>query len=131
MMASQCYQEAIAVQKQPNWSYRTADAHAGLAALLLTQNAVAAAVNHAEAALDLLVQQGIIASGEPFRVYWTCVCALQVHGDPRATEVLRTAYQILQESAGKLEDAALRRSFLENVVVNRNLITAAQAAGMA
>jgi predicted ATPase/DNA-binding SARP family transcriptional activator/tetratricopeptide (TPR) repeat protein len=128
--ASQCYQQAIAVQKQANWSYRTADAHAGLAALLLTQNDVAGALIHAKIALDLLAEQGIIASGEPFRVYWTCVRVLQAAGDPRAIKVLRTATQTLQQIADQLEDATLRHSFLENVVVNRELLAAAQKAGI-
>jgi len=130
VMAGQYYQQAIDVQKQANWSYHTADAHSGLAALLLAQNAVAAALFHAETALDLLAEQGIIASGEPLRVYWTCVRVFTAAGDPRAEEILRTAYHTLQDIARKLEDEALRHSFLAHVVVNRTLIAAAQAAGL-
>jgi hypothetical protein len=40
--------------------------------------------------------------------------------------VLVSAYQQLQEIANQLEDERLRRSFLENVVVNRQLVAAAQ-----
>ena len=35
---------------------------------------------------------------------------------------MRTAYDLLQEQAGKIEDPALRRSFLENVTAHREIV---------
>jgi tetratricopeptide (TPR) repeat protein len=128
--AGQCYHQAIALPKGVNWFFRTPDAHAGLAALRLGQSDVAAAVTHAEAAFALLTQQGLAAAGEPFAVDWTCVRAYDAAGDPRAWTVLAAAYQALCETANQLEDQRLRGSFLENVVVNRQLVAAAQAAGI-
>lgn len=128
--ARHCYQQAIAFHEETNWVYRTADAHAGLAALLLTQNEVVAALPHSEAALAILGRQGLAASKEPFRIYWTGVCVLEANHDQRAVEVLRTASQMLQATAQKLEDATLRRAFLEEVDVNRQIRAAGQAAGM-
>jgi hypothetical protein len=43
-------------------------------------------------------------------------------GDPRAREVLEIAYLQLQERAAKIEEEALRRSFLENVPWNREIV---------
>ena len=128
--ARHCYEQAIALQAGVDWSYRTADAHAGLAALLLAQGEIAAALVHVEAALTDLKQKGIAVAKEPFRIYLACVRVLQAAGDPRAVDVLRTAAQLLQVIADPLEDAALRQAFLEKVVVNRHLRAAAQAAGV-
>ncbi|MEZ4863071.1 MAG: BTAD domain-containing putative transcriptional regulator [Caldilineaceae bacterium] len=128
--AGQYYEQAIVLQAEIDWRYRTADAHAGLAGLLLAQGEVAAAMSHVEVALTHLKQEGIAVTKEPFRVYWTCVRVLQAAGDLRTAAVLQTANRALQEIAGALEDQALRHSLLKNVVVNRNLIAAAQAAGL-
>lgn len=128
--ANQSYQKAIALHKADNWLYRTAEAYAGLGLLLLTQNEVADAVTQAEAALELLAQYGLAAANEPFMVYWACVRVLMTAGDPRTTEVLRTAYERLQEIAHQLSDVTLRHSFLENLPCNRELNTFARQAGL-
>ncbi|MFZ4662928.1 MAG: AfsR/SARP family transcriptional regulator [Caldilineaceae bacterium] len=124
------YEQAIAMPKQVNWAYRTADAHAGLASLLLQTNAIAGAVTHVEAALTFLTQLGLAGANEPFTVYWTAVSVFTAASDPHATAVLRTACQQLQAIAGTLEEAEMRRAFLEKVVVNRSLLAAAQTAGI-
>ena len=61
-------------------------------------------------------------SKEPFRIYLTCYQVLQAVDDPRAEEILETAYEMLQERAAKIEDESLQRSFLENVPINREII---------
>jgi len=128
--AEQHYQQAIALHKPEHWYYRTAEAHAGLADLLLAQNRITEAVPQVEAALALLAQHGLAAAAEPFAVYWTAVCVFTATADPRAAAILRIADQALQEIASTLLDAPLRRSFLEAVAVNRQLIAAAQTRGV-
>ena len=59
---------------------------------------------------------------EPLRVYLTCYQVLQANGDPRAQDVLNTAYTLLQERAANIEDLALRRSYLENVPYHREIV---------
>lgn len=124
------YTQAIERHREANWVYRTADAQAGMAALLLAQNEVAAALPYSEAALAIVARQGLAAAKEPFRVYWTGVCVLNANHDPRAVDVLRTASHLLQATATKLEDKSLRHAFLERVEINRQLYAAGQAAGM-
>lgn len=125
--AGQSYQQALATPQRANWVYRTTDAQAGLAACLLAQNELTNALVHAEAALAQLTQHGLAVAEEPFRVYWTCVQVLRANNDPRAAEVLRTAYQHLQATAQQLEDKKLQRALLENIAHHRELIIAAQA----
>ena len=128
--AEQHYQQAIALEKGQHWCFRATDAYAGVAVLRLAQNNLLAAVTNVEAALTRLAQHGLAAAREPFVVYWRCVEVLKAAGDPRARTVLTAAYQLLQEIAQQLEDERLRHSFLEHVVVNRNLVAAAQAAAI-
>ena len=109
--------------------YRTVDAHAGLAELFLQQNQLPEAVAQVEDALVHMEQHGLAAAEEPFRVYWTCVRVFMANGDQRASEILQYAYRTLLEQAAKLDDEALRRSFLENVVANCELIALAQTTG--
>jgi tetratricopeptide (TPR) repeat protein len=121
------YRQALALHKAGNWVYRTADAHAGLAALLLATNQVASAVVHIEAALDLLAQHGLAGANEPFTLYWTAVRVFTAAKDVRATTVLHTAQQQLQAIAAQLTDERLRHAFLEEVTVNHHLLTAQSA----
>lgn len=128
--AASYYQEAITRHNGMSWFSCPTDAHAGLAALRLAQNDVRRAVTQVDAALFALAQHGLAAAREPFLVYWTCVRVLKAAGDPRAQTVLTTAYEMLQKVAQQLVDPRLRRSFLANVVVNRQIMDAAQAAGL-
>jgi tetratricopeptide (TPR) repeat protein len=121
--AAQHYQQAIALHKAGSWLHRTADAHAGSAALLLAQEQITDAVAHVDAALALLDEHGLAGAAEPFVVYWTAIRVLRRADDPRATGLLHTANRALHEIAGLLEEHSLRRTFLENVAVNR-LLTA-------
>jgi len=43
---------------------------------------------------------------------WICYEILQAAGDPRAGEILKTAYEVLIKRADMIQDEALRRSFL-------------------
>jgi hypothetical protein len=47
-----------------------------------------------------------------------------VNHDPRAQDILRAAYHLLQEWAARISDEEMRRSFLENVAAHREIIEA-------
>ncbi|MCE7988722.1 MAG: hypothetical protein DYG89_46805 [Caldilinea sp. CFX5] len=128
--AHRCYQPIFAAPPKRHWAYRPAYTHAALADLLRQTNDLADAVTHCETALALFAQLGLAAANEPFTVYWTTFRVFTAAGDPRAATVLHNAYQQLQAIADSLQEAALRRSFLEDVAVNRALLAAAQAAGI-
>ena len=42
--------------------------------------------------------------------------------DPRAEELLVTSYRLLEERAAKIGDEIMRRSYLENVPSNREIL---------
>lgn len=59
------------------------------------------------------------STDQPFLLYWTCYQVFQTAKDVRATPVLDTAHQLLQESAARIGDPALRSSYLENIPIHR------------
>jgi len=69
-------------------------------------------------------------SNESCRIYLTCYRVLQVRGDPHALEILALGYKRLCRQAAKIGDEAQRRSFLENVPANRELVAAFTQSGL-
>jgi tetratricopeptide (TPR) repeat protein len=121
--ATAAYQQALHRYRQSGFLNPPMEALAGLARVALEQGDPAQALLHVEEVLDHLQTHTLDGTYEPFRIYLTCVRVLQAHDDPRATEVRRTAYTLLQERAAGIEDERLRRSFLENVPAHRELLT--------
>lgn len=64
--------------------------------------------------------------GLGFTPYLVRYRILRASGDSRARQVLDEGYRLLQERANEIDDQALRRSYLENVTVNREIIAAWQ-----
>jgi tetratricopeptide (TPR) repeat protein len=58
------------------------------------------------------------------RIYMTCYRVLQANQDPRAGEILKRAYDQVQTRANKISDEAIRRSFLENNLWQREVVEA-------
>ncbi len=61
-------------------------------------------------------------TNEPLRIYLTCYRVLRANCDARVDEVLNTGYRLLQERAAKIDDEALRSSYLENVPAHREIL---------
>jgi tetratricopeptide (TPR) repeat protein len=59
---------------------------------------------------------------EPLHVPWTCYRVLRAAQDPRAPLVLEKAYHLLQTAADRLQDEAMRQSYLENVPWHREIV---------
>src|SRR5262249_41656174 len=90
----------------------------------LTQDQLVRARQYVEEILRHLETGNLEGADEPFRVYLTCYRALQAHDDPRAPGILHLAHTLLQSRARAISDEGLRRSFLENVSVHRELVSA-------
>jgi len=61
---------------------------------------------------------------DPFQIYLDCYRVLRANEDPRARELLDEAHLLLQEWALKIDDEALRRTFLEKVAAHREIVDA-------
>lgn len=69
----------------------------------------------------LSARQRLEGTEEPVQLYLTCYQVLQTLGDGRADHVLALGVRLLVETAGRLTDLALRRSFLEEVPAHRQI----------
>ncbi len=95
---------------------------AGLARCELAREDVTAALRHVEGIFTHLDGGGNLdGTDEPMRVYLTVYDVLHSARDPRAMKVLREAWDILQERASKIKDAALRLTFLEKVPYHKGI----------
>jgi tetratricopeptide (TPR) repeat protein len=128
--ADDAYRQALALFREMGQRHLAPEPLAGLARVALAGDDPAAALAYVEEILNHLdtgspsTSSGCNFDGtdEPLRIYLTCYLALRANDDPRAGDVLETAHRLLQERAAKIEDEALRRSYLENVRAHRELV---------
>jgi tetratricopeptide (TPR) repeat protein len=124
-----CLEEAAAAYRDAQHLWRelghlspAMDSLAGLARVSLAQGDPSQAQAQVGGILSYLETNSLEGTDEPFRVYLTCYRVLKANQDPRAQEILTTAYNLLQEHAGNTADEEMRRSFLENVSTHRELV---------
>ena len=99
---------------------------AGLIQLALLYGDIPRAMSYVEEILAYLDQGNTVDdTQDPFRIYLSCYTTLLVAQDPRAQELLQTAYDLLQERANFIVDPAQRSSFLENIASNCAIMQAA------
>ncbi|HDQ73776.1 MAG TPA: tetratricopeptide repeat protein [Chloroflexi bacterium] len=122
--AANAYREARDMRNESGEKKTALESTAGIARTLLAQDDPTRALTYVEEILEHLETDTLDGADEPFRIYLTCYQALQANQDPRAQPILDEAYHTLQERAAKIDDDALRRSFLENVTFNRKLVQA-------
>jgi tetratricopeptide (TPR) repeat protein/class 3 adenylate cyclase/tRNA A-37 threonylcarbamoyl transferase component Bud32 len=120
--AADAYQQALTLRREMGEHHLATETQSGLVRVALDQGDPTRALAHLKEILDYLeAHPGIEGTAEPFQVYLTCYHALCANDDPRAKEVLAAAYNLLQKRA-KIDDQALRRSFLENVATHKKIV---------
>jgi len=122
--AVDAYREALALMRELGQWSRTSQPLAGQACVSLAQGDLAQAQTHVEEIMSRLGTGIPIGIMEPFRVYLTCYRVLLANGDPRAQAILETGHRLLQETAAKISNEEERRSYLENVAANREIVSA-------
>lgn len=125
--AEAMYRAALETWQRHEFLDRKAEhlaAVAGLIETALTRHDAAHAAALAEEAAAQLGASFVFrpAHTEPLRIYLACHRAWVAAGDPRAAEILAAAAGILRRQAAGIPDAALRRMFLEQVAVNREIL---------
>ena len=122
--ARDAYQNAIRVKKEIDQVLPPLDALAGLARLALAQQDLARARAYANEIMAFLEGHSLDGVDDPFLVSFSCYRVLEALEDDRIKPVLERAYLLLQAQAEKIQDEALRRSFLRNVAVHREIVAA-------
>ena len=121
--AAEVFQLALDLWQEHDRPHLAIEALIGLAGVCLTQGESAQAASYGERVLDHLDRHPELeATEEPV---WVCLISYQVLAvteDPRARDVLEVGYNLLMERAAMIEDEVTRRSFLENVPVNREIV---------
>jgi len=101
------------------------DPLAGLARVCLARGDLSQAKAYVEEILQCPQGAGassVLPAEDASRVYLTCYRVLEANADARAQDVLEEGYRHLQEHAAKISDEEERRSFLENVAANREIV---------
>ena len=124
--AADAFRQAVTLHRELGQHNQAIEPLAGLAGVALAQGDHRQARTRVDEILGFLELEGntLDGIGEHLRIYLTCYRVLQANQDPRAEAVLHTTYELLSERADQINDAALRQSFLENVIVHRELIDA-------
>lgn len=121
--AYQTYTQSLAEQLARQDEAGALESRAGLARCLLVQNDLPGALTQIETSLTWLAKHNFNGVANPFRFYHTAYQVLQQANKPeKARQILNEAHHLLQNRAATIEDASLRRSFLENVPHNRDLL---------
>ncbi len=120
--AMMAYRKALSLRRELEQGWLATLPLAGMADISLAQGDLAQAQSLVEEILTTLEAHHKSSRSLNCRVYLTCYRVLRANRDPRATTVLGTAYTLLQEEAAKIEDEALRESFLENLPVRSELV---------
>jgi predicted ATPase/DNA-binding SARP family transcriptional activator len=126
--AATAYQQAAGIYLQIGNTVLVVEPQAGLARSALAQGDRAEAQRQVEKILPILAEHPHAGFNTPFFTWLTCHQVLAANEDPRAGGVLQTAYTLLQQDAASIQDAALRRSFLEEVAMHRALQQAGEEA---
>jgi tetratricopeptide (TPR) repeat protein len=119
--ADRAYRQALTLRHELGEHTLAMEPLAGLARVALAQGG--ASLAQVEEILSCLQDSpSLDGTDEPFRIYLTCYRVLRAADDPRAEQILNAAYQLIQERTKKIEDQALRRSYLENVPYHREIV---------
>jgi predicted ATPase len=125
--ATDAYRQALDLRRELGQHNLATEPLAGLARVSLAQGNLVQAQAHVEGILSYLESNTLEGTDEPFRVYLTCHQVLQANQDPRAQNILDTAYALLQEQAAQFPDEETRRVYLENVPAHREIVAAYQS----
>jgi tetratricopeptide (TPR) repeat protein len=120
--AADAYGQALGLRRKLGEHNLAMEALAGLARVAQTQGDLARAQSLVKEILKHLEANTLDGAREPLRVYLTCYRVLSAVQDPRAQAILDTAFSQLQEQAAKITDEDMRRSFMENVPVHREIL---------
>jgi len=126
--ATDAYQKARQIRRQLGQESLVMDDLAGLARVAMKEGKLKQARTYVDEMVAWTDANGVEGIEYPLEVYLTCYQVLQAHAKqdpaagPRAQTILTTAHTLLQKQAANIKDERLRRSFLENVSFNREIM---------
>ncbi len=97
------------------------DVRAGLAAVAMARNDLTQALSEVETMVGQLLAGDVGGTLEPMQICLTSYRVLLALHDPRAAEILKAGYRVLERRLATITDDKMRRSYLENVGANREI----------
>jgi len=120
--AARAYRESVTLRREMGWANVAMEPLAGLARVALAQEDLAQAQAQVQEILSYLETGTLDGTIAPCEIYLTCYRVLEANEDPRAPEILASAFDRLQERAARITDEGMRRSFLEDVRPHREIV---------
>jgi len=120
--AEEAYRRSLEMRRSLDQLHLTLDPLAGLAQVAFRTDRLDEAASLAAQVWDGLGGQWPEAALDPLWLYLSCYQILAAAGDPRAGVTIRSGHQLLLEKAATSADETERRSFFENVAVNREIV---------
>ena len=122
--------EALAIRREAGLELLTTADLATMAAAYLGLGDTSVAQDHARQALAILDRCDGKGPEFPQRDYYLCCRVLSTTGETAtAQRALESAYDLVSTKAAKITDPVLRRSFLEQVRVNREIVAEYERTG--
>jgi tetratricopeptide (TPR) repeat protein len=110
-----------------------ANAWVGLAQSALAQGRLAESSKYISGVIDYLNTnpdyQNVYGTVGTTYSYWNVIQVLQALNDPRASEVLETAYHLVHDQAARIPTEGERRMYLENLPWNREIVALWESSG--
>lgn len=120
--AASAYQRVVELKQTEGPTNETIVALSGLARLALVAGDLASASEYVETLLPMLDSKGLYAGPDLSWVYLTCYRVLLANQDGRTQPLLQRGLTLLTEQASKIGNRNQRRTFLENIAANRELL---------
>jgi ATP/maltotriose-dependent transcriptional regulator MalT len=128
--AEAAYGEALSICREIGQAAAAIEGVAGLGRAALAHSELQKAKQYAEECLAHIAAHGAEGIEYRFEVYLTCMDILAACDEhERAQAVLEEAHGLLMQRADKINDEALRHSYLENVSAHREVMQRWAAAG--
>jgi len=122
--AQEAYQQSIEIRQEMRQPFMATEGEAGLARIAMQQDHLDEAMKYITHLLDFLKDHSLDGTREPVRIYLACYQVLKANHDPRAVNILNIAHAFLMQRVEHIKDAQHRKSFLENVTANHEILNA-------
>jgi DNA-binding SARP family transcriptional activator/predicted ATPase len=122
--AADSYRRALRIRQELGNLNLAIEPLAGLVSISLTQGNLVQAQLLVEEILSRLTPATLGEFDEPILACWICYRVLHAGHDPRATIMLKMAYDLLQARVARLPDEAARHAFVDNDPVLREVVQA-------
>ncbi len=119
--AEAAFRAAVSAWESLGIPSRAMEAKAGLAKLALEEDELDTAATRTEEIIHFLQDNNLQEAIDPVQVYLIAYQVLSAVGDSRATQILEEGGRLLDERAARIQEPAMRYSFLHNIPSHREL----------